>query len=130
MVVPRARLLVIPSLVAALVIAAHGQSSSPLGIVPNAGLPAVEQAFDMTLLQPAAHAALRDAIQRTRAGSDVDYIPGRLIVKFREQSSAGDRAAALRDALGEPTAFIAERPSHADFDIVRIDGDDDAEISA
>jgi len=130
MVVPRARLLVIPSLVAALVIAAHGQSSSPLGIVPNAGLPAVEQAFDMTQLQPAAHAALRDAIQRTRAGSDVDYIPGRLIVKFREQSSAADRAAALRDALGEPTAFIAERPSHADFDIVRIDGDDDAEISA
>ncbi|HMD36245.1 MAG TPA: S8 family serine peptidase [Vicinamibacterales bacterium] len=132
MVGPRARRLVIPSLVAALVIVAHGQSSSPLGIVPNVGLPGVEQSFVMTRMQPAVHAAQRDAIQRARAGAgtDPDYVPGRLIVKFREQSSAGDRAGALRHALGEPTAFIAERPSSANFDIVGIDAADDAEISA
>ena len=130
MVVPRARFLVIPSLAAALVIVAHGQSPLPLGIVPIVGLPGVEQSFDMTRTQPAAHAALRDAIQRTRTGAGVDYVPGRLIVKFKEQSSDGDRAAALRDALGEPTAFVAERQPSANFDIVRIDNDDDAEIAA
>jgi len=130
MVVPRARRLLIPLLAASLIILAHGQSRSPLGIVPNAGLPGVEQSFSLTRMQPAAHAALRDAIQRARTGPDVDYVPGRLIVKFRESSSTGDRAAALREALGEPSAYIAERPTHANFDIVSIDVDDDAETSA
>jgi len=86
MVVPRARRLLIPLLAASLIILAHGQSPSPLGIVPNAGLPGVEQSFSLTRMQPAAHAALRDAIQRARTGPDVDYVPGRLIVKFRESS--------------------------------------------
>src|SRR5215471_3464276 len=118
MVVPRARFLVIPSLFAALVIVAHGQTSSPLGIVPNVGLPGVEQSFTMTRMPAGQRAALRDQIQRLRTGADVDYVPGRLIVKFKEGSSVGDRAGALRHALGEPTAFIAERPSNANFDLV------------
>ena len=130
MVVSRARIALLGSIAASLYVIAHGQSTSPLGIVPNLGLPAVELPFDVAHRQSASVAALRDAIQRTRAGGDTDYVPGRVIVKFRDRSSGDDRDRAVRDAIGEPAAFIAQRPDHANFDLVRIDSADDAEVAA
>src|SRR5947207_1030104 len=115
-----------------LVFVTHGQEPAArrLDIVPNLGLPAVEQSIDMTRVQTSSAATLRDSIQRSRAGGDTDYVPGRVIVKFREQASANERAVAVRDAIGEPSAFIAERPAYANFDVVRIDTADDAETTA
>src|SRR5579862_7381989 len=133
----RARFALLTLLVASVVMfIVHGQAPAPSGIVVNVGLPAVEQhitAVDLRTAgsaQGAARAAFRDSLQRARAGGDTDYVPGRVIVKFRDRASIGDRAGALRNALGEPSAFIAQRPEHANFDIVRIDTDDDAETAA
>jgi len=131
MVVPRAWFACLAVGAAVLAIpAAHGQSTSPLGIVPNLGLPAVELPFSLTHTQSANVATLRDSIQRARAGGDSDYVPGRVIVKFRDQSSSADREGAVREAIGEPAAFITQRPEHANFDLVRIDSADDAEVAA
>src|SRR5438270_13426539 len=94
----------------------HGQSPSPspLSIVVNLGLPGVDQgnSFDLShtpgSVQAASRATLRDSIQRERAGGDADYVPGRVIVKFRDQSSTDERTGAVRHALDSPAAFIAE----------------------
>ncbi|HEY6211809.1 MAG TPA: S8 family serine peptidase [Vicinamibacterales bacterium] len=125
----RARAAVLTGAVAcAAILIAHGQTSSPLAIVPGLGLPAVEESFALTYTPGAS--PLRDALQRERAGGDTGYVPGRLIVRFRDQSSTIEREAAIRHALGEPSAFIAQRPEHANFDLVRIDAADDAEVAA
>src|ERR1051326_8100552 len=130
MAVPRAWLAALAFGAVFFIPAAHGQSTSPLGIVPNLGLPAVELPFSLTHTRSANVATLRNAIQRARAGGDSDYVPGRVIVKFRDQSSIADREGAVREAIGEPAAFIAQRPEHANFDLVRIDSADDAEVAA
>src|SRR6266702_4019729 len=101
----RARLALLSLSVASiLVFVAHGQERADrrLNLVANLGLPAVEQSIDMTRIQASSTATLRDAIQRSRAGADTDYVPGRVIVKFRDQSSLNERAVAIRDAIGEP----------------------------
>src|SRR5262249_25309533 len=114
----------------------HGQTPRPLGIVPNLGLPAVEQdiaALDVGHIagsrQTADASALRDSLQRVRAGG-ADYIPGRVIVKFRERASDSERVAAVRSAMRNGDAFIAERPTDANFDVVSVAAAADAENAA
>src|SRR5439155_17106378 len=73
--------------------------------------------------------ALRDAIVDQRAPrAGAEYVAGRVIVKFREEASREDREAAVARVAND--AFIAARPSFANFDIVRIDDTSDAEAAA
>ena len=53
------------------------------------------------------------------------YLPGRVVVKFREAASTAARLAAV--AAAAPAANISSRPSYADFDLVTIGANDDAE---
>ena len=53
------------------------------------------------------------------------YLPGRVVVKFRDGASTPARLAAV--AAAAPAATIASRPSYADFDLVSIGANDDAE---
>jgi serine protease len=53
------------------------------------------------------------------------YLPGRVVVKFREAASTAVRLEALASAA--PAARISSRPAYADFDLVTIGANDDAE---
>ena len=110
----------------------HGQSSVDQRlIVLGNGLPAVDAGvtFEETHSPSAAEAIRRIAIQQQRMNdAPLSYVPGRVIVKFRDAAAAADRIDAVRSASS--TAAIAERPSYANFDIVRIDQQADAEAVA
>jgi serine protease len=87
-------------------------------LLAGVGLPAVDEGL-----------ILREARLRERpAASGAAFRPGRVIVKFRDEAAMGDRRAAVRAA--SDTGEIASRPSHADFDVVRIDPAEDAEAAA
>src|SRR5579862_6667448 len=120
-----------------LIFTARGQSPAHApGIVTNAGLPAIEESTSWDLShtpgapQAASRAEFRTALRRARTGGDTEYAPGRLVVKFRDSSSAADRNTAVQHAIGEPSAFIASRSPNVNFDTVRIDSLDDAEVAA
>jgi serine protease len=67
-----------------------------------------------------------------RANGQVDAapsaVPGRVIVRFRAAAAPAARAAAVRAV--SRTGAIAQRPSYADFDLIRIDSADDPEAIA
>jgi serine protease len=64
-----------------------------------------------------------------RAGaSGARYLPGRVIVKFKDGTSATARVSALSAA--SRTASISPQPSYANFDLIRIDPNEDAEAVA
>jgi serine protease len=78
-------------------------------------------------------AALEQSLVRERGGERVGaaggrYLPGRILVKFRDGTSDADRQSALRTASA--SAAMTARPSYADFDVVRIDVGEDAEAVA
>ena len=80
-------------------------------------------------LETRRRAALREALLQDRVGaSGGHYRPGRVIVKFRDEAAMPERRAAVRAA--SDTGEIVDRPSYADFDIVRIDPAEDAEEAA
>jgi len=56
------------------------------------------------------------------------YIAGRLIVKFRDEMSAASRLAAVTAVSS--TSSIPDRPSYANFDVVRIGPTEDPEAAA
>jgi serine protease len=70
------------------------------------------------------------------ASGDVDragaagarYVPGRVIVKFKDGASPASRVSALSAA--SRTAAMSPRLPYADFDVVRIDWNEDAEAVA
>jgi serine protease len=115
----------------------HGQDAGafrtflPAGILP---------AIDRGVISGTPHAPdspdalVRDAMQRAavtldRTGaSGSRYIAGRVIVKFRDGVAAPARVRAMSTA--SPTASMSERPSYANFDVVRIDPGEDAEAVA
>ena len=118
-----------------LVLSLRGQTAdeAQLFIQVNLGLPGIDQG----LLQDATHtpdsvesrqrAAVVASLQ-DRAGTATRYRAGRVIVKFRDEAAMPDRRAAVRAASG--TGEIGDRPSFADFDVVRIALDEDAEAAA
>ncbi len=67
------------------------------------------------------------ALDRT-GRSGTPYAPGRVIVKFRDGLSAASRLTAMSTVA--PASTISERPSYANFDVVRIDPGEDAEAVA
>src|SRR5438105_3184062 len=120
------------ALVIAATVRGQGQPQSPsfLDVVMGVGLPGVDRGIIADV--PRAPGG-GDAARRGRLGSrsvkdriDADgaqIIAGKLIVRFREGLSAADRAAAVSGASAGAT--IAERQSYADFDLVRLDPNED-----
>jgi serine protease len=113
----------------------HAQTVSPLDIVMGVGLPGIDdgQMTDASRVPGSPEAARRHGLQasaavRERIGAGgVRVITDKLIVRFRDGLSMSERRAAL--ALASPGAVL-ERPSDADFDVVRLDPSDDSEIAA
>jgi serine protease len=73
------------------------------------------------------HPLSRVMLDRT-GRSGTPYVPGRVIVKFRDGMSTASRLTAM--SAVSPTSTISERPSYANFDVVRIDVGEDAEAVA
>jgi serine protease len=117
----RARLIVTSTcaLVLVYVLAGHGQTSSASGptILVGVGLPAVEE--DVHL----------EAMHQPRTKWRSRYASGKVIVKFREGMSSASRTESLR-ASSSRTAAIGTHPPSADFDVVIIDPNEDAEAVA
>ncbi len=103
-----------------LVLTVRGQvaDDSRLQILQNVGLPAIDEG----LLQDVRR------VQDRVGASGARYVAGRVIVKFRDEAAMSERHAAVRAA--SDTGEIAARPSYADFDLVRIGVDEDAEQAA
>ena len=124
--------------VALLVLASRITAGAParsLIVAEHVGLPAIDEG----VIQEESHApdapeaikraALRRRLRPTRVSAlGTHYVPGRILVKFREGASDAER----RDAvwLSTRTGEIAVHPSYADFDLVRVDPGEDAEAAA
>ena len=122
---------------AGLVLTVRGQAPlAPSLHIENIGLAAVEESGAIwSEARPggrvdAIKRAARDtSAQNSRIGtSGRAYTPGRVIVRFRDDVPAAERRTVAR--LASDTAEVAERPSYADFDVVRIAPAEDAEAVA
>src|SRR5437868_4349842 len=122
---------------AALVLTVDGQAPPQSSLhVENIGLAAVEEtgaiwseARPGGRVDAIKRAAREISAQNSRVGtSGRAYTPGRVIVRFHDDVAAAERRTVAR--LASDTAEVAERPSYADFDIVRIDPAEDAEAVA
>ena len=120
-----------------LVIGLRGQTPDDprIVILQNVGLPAVDEGLVIDeshtpdASASARRAAIHAALLRTgQAGSGTRYVPGRVLVRFRDEASAGARQSAM--AAVSRTAVMTARPSYADFDVVRIDAAEDTEAAA
>jgi serine protease len=93
------------------------------GISPvETRVPGSDEMIQRRSIRPAAA-----AIDRVGA-SGARYLPGRVIVKFKNGTSAAARVSALSAA--SRTASISQQPSYANFDLIRIDPNEDAEAVA
>jgi serine protease len=113
----------------------RGQDAGASGVVvANFAPPAIDhgivEAFSRapdspeTQMREAIRAG-RSPLERIGAGG-AHYIAGKVIVKFRDGVSSAARVSTMSAAA----ASTSERPSYANFDIVRIDPDADAEAVA
>jgi serine protease len=112
---------------------AQSVGNALFAVLENVGLPAI----DLGVMSNEAHAhapdsvrrtAARDAISRARPGLGGHYLPGRVLVKFRDSASSESRAFTLLAA--SPTASLGRRPAYANFDVVRLDSNEDPEAVA
>jgi serine protease len=122
---------------ALLVARGHGQSAiEPRTFLYPYSLPAVDQGpMGEFARGPATSAAFAlragssSAVTLDRSGSaGSTYVAGRVIVKFRDGVSTAARIKSL--SIVSATGAVSERPSYANFDLVRIDPNDDAEAVA
>jgi serine protease len=60
--------------------------------------------------------------------SGTPYVPGRVIVKFRDGATAGARLSAL--SAVSPSAAMATRMPYANFDIIELDPSENPEVAA
>jgi serine protease len=131
----RRLLATLPVALALIVIRTHGQDpgEARTALYPYS-LPAVDRGLS-TAVGPgpagvstfARRAKLAATLDRTgRTGAT--YAAGRVIVKFRDGASSAVRLSSL--ARVSAASVVSERPSYANFDIVRIDPNDDAEAVA
>jgi serine protease len=124
------------AIAAGLVIGLGGQTrDKSRNWIQNVGLPGIDQgviadeSHSPGSVETLRHAALRAALVRDRVGAaGIPYVPGRILVKFRDTASAADRQAAM-DSISR-TAVMTARLSYTDFDVVRIDLAEDAEAAA
>jgi serine protease len=120
---------------ATLSVRAQPPGEDRLAIREGVGLPAVyEGAVTDSSHTPAAIDTQRRTAVRALLHTDgisssgAHYARGRLIVKFREETSRSIREAAV--AAASRTAAMMARPSYANFDLLRTDPDEDAEALA
>jgi serine protease len=121
----------------AFVLGAGAQSPEQSSLhIENVGLPAVEESLVIRSethgagsAQELRRAARAAADPMTRlGGGGRSYTAGRVIIRFNDGVAPDARRAAAR--LASPSAEIDLRPSYADFDLVRIDPSEDAELVA
>ena len=114
----------------------QAQDRGPDDIVVGVGLPAIDRGVvaDESRAPDRPETILRRSIRsssilRDRMGaSGVRYQRGRVIVKFRDAVSSASRLSAL--SATSRTASMSERLSNANFDVMQIDPDEDAEAIA
>src|SRR5262245_42541379 len=119
-------------------LAVHGQGpATGFTIIPNLGLPAVDtgaltgepRTANISSEHPgSALGAALASDARLSPSSGLSYMRGKIIVKFRGGTSASLHAASLRSASS--TATVSTRPDYADFDVITINPDEDAEAAA
>src|SRR5262249_41210019 len=125
--------------IAAAVATLRVQAQSPLPpylVQENIGLPAVDEGAllsDETHTPKSAEALRRAGMRAMLHGdaigsSGVPYKRGRLLVKFKDGVSQAAQAAAIASA--SRTGAKSQRPSYANFDIVNMDANEDAEATA
>jgi serine protease len=122
--------------VSGLVIGLRGQSSRQYRrSSQNVSLPAVDvgvmadESHTPSTVETMRRIAIQAPLLRDRLGSSgIRYVPGRILVKFRDSASAADRQNAM--ASISSSAQMTARPSYADFDVVRMDPSVDAEAAA
>jgi serine protease len=132
----RARLWVIAVLVAAgLVLTLRAQTLKELRLeVANVGLPAVDLGLRMDEIRGPAGAdsprrqAIKASMQEGGAGSTSRPFAGRVLVKFIEGLPTAARLSAVADVSRR--AVMASAPSYADFDLVQVAANEDAEAVA
>jgi serine protease len=109
----------------------QAQDGSRFDDILGLGLPAIDRGVvtDPFRAPGGPEAALRGASQTSSTRHDLvgeggaRYVPGRVIVKFRAGVSSALRLAAL--SATSRTASIAERGEYANFDVIRIDQNED-----
>src|SRR5947209_4260949 len=118
----------------------RGQTStseaSPLVILENVGLPAIDRGVipDESHTPDSPESLRRRSIQSGSAtlervgASGARYVAGRVIVKFRDGTSTPSRLSTL--SAVSRAASISARPAYANFDVVQIDPNEDAEAIA
>jgi serine protease len=128
-----ARAPIVVALIGAAAIAAHAQRGR--FDVQDVGLPALDVGLVMdTSRAPGSPARRAEAIVRSALGDAGRFdaarsvAVGRVIVRFRADASAAARTAAVRAVAA--AGAITQRPSFADFDLVRIDAEADPEAVA
>jgi subtilisin family serine protease len=127
----------------------HGQDAGAFrSFLPASILPAIDRglAADWSHAPGSPEAVVRESMRRSIvtldrvSASGAHYVAGRVIVKFRDgtsststspSTSASSMAARVRAmATVSQTATVPERPSYANFDVVRIDPGEDPETVA
>ncbi len=114
------RLVAVTFALALAIAAVHGQDPGEARTVlyPYT-LPAIDQGL------------MGDPPPRLARSQAASYVPGRLIVKFRDGTSSAVRLNSLSSlSTASTAATVSERPSYANFDVVRIDPAADAEAAA
>jgi len=115
----------------------HGQTAGARRqVLDNFAPPAIERGSSplMTQAPDSSDVIRRRSIRAASAMADrtgasgARYVPGKVIVKFRETASTRARTDSLREATR--AGSIDARPAYANFDIVRIDPAEDAEAVA
>src|SRR5262245_55048887 len=113
----------------------RGQSADERHVIlSNLGLAAIDEGVLVNephgtgTVEALHRAATRVALRDSGGTAAARYARGRVIVKFRDQTTAAERLSAVAEV--SPSARIDARPSYADFDIVRIDSDQDVEATA
>src|SRR6185295_798391 len=133
----RARSVCATLLAAAVVLGARAQSPEQSSLhIENIGLAAVEESLAIRSethgagsaqeLQRAARAAAEPMARI--GGGGRSYTAGRVLIRFNDSVAPAARRAAARQA--SPSAELDLQPSYADFDVVRIDPSEDAELVA
>lgn len=113
-----------------------GRSQPPAraGIVSRFAPPAIDRGLmsDRSVAPDSPESRVRASVRALDApavrhsASGATYVPGRLIVKFRDGVSVSTRSS----TLSAMSARASSRPSYADFDLVAIDPAMDAEVAA
>ena len=129
--------LAVAALAAASAARMHGQDTGAFRtFLPASILPAIDRGVmsDTTHAPGTPEAIVRESIRHSTVAVDrvspsgARYVAGRVIVKFRDGMSTQSRLRAMSTV--SPTASGSERPSYANFDVVRIDPGEDPEAVA